>query len=242
MEAPSYETRLVAFVDILGFSAIVERLDKNPSLHEKLYTALTHIGTYKKNAVVHGEKKRELEVSVFSDSIVMSGDPNSMGYLIWNCGWLQAQLLGLGILTRGGISIGRLIHSNDILYGDGMLNAYRIESSASVYPRIVIDPCLIDKISEKVLTFLLERDADGLWFIDPYAFDATVGNVEALAEDAYDPHDVYLEEVSGHIRDGIKNAKRVDHFAKWSWLKKRHDEALNAYTKTRKTKLDMLKA
>lgn len=52
---------------------------------------------------------------------------------------LQLELMGLGILIRGGIAIGPLYHSGQIVYGPAMNQAYLLESVYAVYPHIILD-------------------------------------------------------------------------------------------------------
>ncbi|MBT1443080.1 hypothetical protein KJI95_00870 [Shewanella sp. JM162201] len=232
-----YEEKLVAFVDILGFSSLIGKIEEDEKLHKVLHWALTHINSYKRTSEMENTAHSDLEVSVFSDCIVVTSDMNNFHALVWAVGWLQAQLLGGGILTRGGISIGKVHHSDGILYGSGMLNAYRIENSAAVYPRIVLDPIFSVRLPEKYKSVFLSLDFDGLYYIDPFTFNGSIGDVTALVEDGWDPHEVYLDEVGRHIENGIASAKRVDHRSKWTWLAVRYSVAREAYLQTGETKL-----
>lgn len=238
---PSYQDRIVAFIDILGFGVLVSSLTEQPELHERLFYALTHIKSYKMTSQMENTAHSDLEVSVFSDSIAMSADKHNFNGIIWASGWLHAQLLGSGILTRGGISIGKTVHTDDILYGEGMLKAYKIESSAAVYPRIVVDPALIDQIKGPTKYVFLKKDSDGLWFVDPFCFDPIVEGASELAADGYDPHEIYLDKLGKHIENGIGHAKQVDHLSKWTWLKLRHEAAREDYLRKRGTKLSSLR-
>ena len=139
-QPPGYMERIVAFVDILGFGALVSSLSSNPELHGRLHYALTYIKSYRASSHSENSAQSNLEISVFSDSIAISSEPLDAFRVIWSCGWLNAELLQAGILTRGGISIGPTIHKDDVLYGEGMLKAYKLESNAAIYPRIVVDP------------------------------------------------------------------------------------------------------
>jgi len=105
---PLYKDRIVAFIDILGFGTLVSSLEEQPELHERLHSALAQIKSYKLTSQLENTAHSDLDVSVFSDSIVMSAEDGNFGAIIWASGWLNAQLLGLGILTRGGISTGDL--------------------------------------------------------------------------------------------------------------------------------------
>lgn len=240
-EKTLYEDRIVAFIDILGFGALVVSLAEQPELHERLFYALTHIKSYKMTSQMDNTAHSDLEVSVFSDSIVMSAEKHNFNRIIWASGWLHAQLLGSGILTRGGISFGKTVHTDDILYGEGMLKAYKIESNAAVYPRIVLDPALINQIKGPSKYVFLKKDSDGLWFVDPFCFDPIFEGGNELAADGYDPHEIYLDQLSKHIENGIENAKQVDHFSKWTWLKLRFEAAREEYLRKGETKLSSLR-
>src|SRR5947207_13388238 len=52
---------------------------------------------------------------------------------------LQLGLLATGIFTRGGIAKGRLHHTDKVVFGPAMLEAYRLESSISRFPRVLVD-------------------------------------------------------------------------------------------------------
>lgn len=237
---PAYKDRIVAFVDILGFSALVASLANDSELHGRLHYALTYIKSYRQSSRTPNTANNNLEVSIFSDSIVITAEPLDAFSVLWACGWLQAQLLCSGILTRGGIAIGPTIHQDDVLYGEGMLKAHRIESSAAVYPRIVVAPCLLSRLSPGLKKHFLDEDSDGLWFVDPFKFDASPSGAEELASDGYDPREVYFEELGRHIAAAIKGAKQVDHLAKWNWLANRYRVAERKYARSQKTNLDVL--
>lgn len=239
---PPYEDRIIAFLDILGFSDLINRLDGNPELHGIVHHALSLIRHHKYRAndnapvLVGGVSiSADLEVSVFSDSIAISSAIEEKGMLncyrvFTACGWLQAELLYLGILTRGGISKGKTYHRDDLLYGDGMLNAYRLESRAAIYPRILIDSSLFDMTTNSMRGTFFEEDSDGLFFINPFHFDAFI-KTENLAGEL-DGRQLYFDRVGHHIEQGIQESKHSDHFAKWTWLQKRYIAASDEYSLT----------
>jgi hypothetical protein len=240
-QPPVYMERIVAFVDILGFGTLVSSLPSDPELHGRLHGALTYIKSYRESSQSVNSAQSNLEISVFSDSIAISSEPVGVFRVIWACGWLNAQLLYSGILTRGGISVGPTIHKADVLYGEGMLKAVQIESGAAVYPRIVVDPDLLPNLSAKLRTSLLDQDSDGLWFVDPFKFDAMPGGAEDLAADGYDPREVYFEALGKHVASEITKTKQVDHLAKWNWLAKRYRVASEMYSRNRELNLEALR-
>lgn len=177
---PDYSERVVAFIDILGFAALVHQLGSDPSLHAKLHQALAQIRVHKSSSLQPNRVQTNLEVSVFSDSIVLSSEANGLDNVVWSAVHLQSNLLALGILVRGGISCGRTIHANDVLYGEGMLQAYYLESKAAVYPRIILDPKLIESVETGYRSVFLRQDTDGLWFLDPFSMGILPPDSESL--------------------------------------------------------------
>jgi len=144
-EIPEYPNKIIAFVDILGFKEITKSLRDNPDFHKRVHYALKQIKYIEESINIKSSLNEIYEVSVFSDSIAISAEKNKISELIWTVGWLQAQLLYVGILTRGGISSGLLHHSKGIMYGEGFISAYRLEQQSAIYPRVVV--------SNKILEF-----------------------------------------------------------------------------------------
>ena len=234
---PEYEPRVVAFIDILGFRNLVSRLDSDDSLHTKLHSALSHIKKFGRLAGNENTAQKDLEASVFSDCIVISSEVGNHASVTWTCVGLQAELLGLGILTRGGISIGKMVHKDDLLYGEGMIRAYDIESKAAIYPRVVIDPELIDDFNSGHRAMFLSHDSDGLWHTDPFAFGIMPPGSQALLEDAWDPHLVFLENFEKAIQSEINSSSDTGHIAKWGWLEGQRKQAHTFHTQFGKARL-----
>lgn len=227
----AYEERIVAFLDILGFRALVAKLPSDSSLHQQLHGALTEIKSMKSFAGASDTAQKDLEASVFSDSIVISGTPDQLFTVIWTCVGLQSRLLAFGVLTRGGIARGRTHHKEDLLYGEGMIKAYDLESKAAVYPRVLIDPALVTELSEIHRLMLLHPDVDGLWHTDPFSFGVLPGGTHDLLEDGWDPHLVFYETFAKRVDQEIATAKDAGIAAKWGWMKSKVEEALAFHQK-----------
>lgn len=239
---PKYDDRIVAFLDILGFEHLVNTLNENPELHSRIYAALSRLKQSRDISLQKNTSLSDLEVNIFSDSIVVSTEPNFDSFfgVIWCCGWLQAQLLFMGVLIRGGISIGPTIHEKDLIYGKGLIKSYEIEKKASIYPRIVVDPELFNHVKCENKNIFLAEDTDGLWFIDPFQFEAFAPIPSRAIADGYDPREIYFIELEKHIVEGINESKTLAHKAKWTWLLGRHKMAFSQYKKGEKTMMRSL--
>ncbi|NTW76953.1 MAG: hypothetical protein HGB33_04110 [Syntrophaceae bacterium] len=230
-DIPTFNDRVVAFIDILGFREIVRSLEGDPELHRELHYALSRIGWILNEKKSKSREKDDIEVSVFSDSIAISCEQktDSIVNLIMTSGQLQADLLMVGILIRGGVAAGQTIHEKEMIYGEGMIRAYRLESSAAFYPRIVVDESVVKLLPEKIKTRFLASDVDYLFFINPFEFPAYPGNAEELASDGFDPREEYFKMVEDGLTKGRERCSEIDQIAKWDWMGGRYRTAYDDY-------------
>jgi hypothetical protein len=228
---PPYSDRIVAFIDILGFAALVNKLGSDVNLRRQLHAALSRIGEIKQSSQRENTAQTNLQVSVFSDSIVISSEPDYLHGVLWSAIHLQCALLGLGVLVRGGISSGPTFHEGDILYGAGMLDAYYLESKAAIYPRIIIESKLVNGLQPGYRTVFLDRDVDGLWFLNPFTMGILPSDSEALLEDGFDPYEESLKRLGRKIDDELARLSDVSQIAKWSWLKSHYISALSEFAR-----------
>jgi len=86
-----------------------------------------------------------LTITQFSDSFVISCPAynSSSCSLLLTTIYLINQMffVNMGMMMRGGISKGLLIHEeNGALFGPSMIEAYELESKSAIYPRIILSP------------------------------------------------------------------------------------------------------
>lgn len=137
-----YTKRIIAFVDILGFSTFISDSISDTTVRRKLLKATELIHKIKER---HDEK---CQISTFSDSAVISYPLDLHGSLfniLVDVIHLQLWLGQIGIMIRGGITIGDLYHDGDILFGPAMNEAYRLESKVATYPRVIIESDILKK-------------------------------------------------------------------------------------------------
>jgi hypothetical protein len=129
-----YEDRAIAFIDILGFSALIQR-DEIYKVRNGLKLIGTHV------ARLEALPQTPIVTSTFSDTIVLSArnDAEGLPYLVHATAALVAELLLRGILCRGAVTTGKLYHKKDMIFGHALIHAYRMEQELAVYPRIIID-------------------------------------------------------------------------------------------------------
>jgi hypothetical protein len=171
-----YENRVVAFIDILGFKSIILNPEHGSAKLSSIYDALSKLKDrenrnswdlklieIEEDAQKKGVDKFRIadrtNCTCFSDSIVVSvkvnrGDVNEVvSTLIANLASFGANLMMDGILIRGAITIGGIIHSdNGVIMGPALIEAYELEQKIAKIPRIVLSKKLIDKLNYPLLS------------------------------------------------------------------------------------------
>ncbi|MBW8039110.1 MAG: hypothetical protein FVQ85_03830 [Planctomycetes bacterium] len=175
-----YEERYVVFIDILGFKKLVERAEEDAKLLERLASILEERNK-DKNIGEHFDAASKIDssdyyynmfrISTFSDSIVISTkiDLAGLQLIIMQSAQICNRLLHQGVFARGAISKGKLIHTNTIVLGNGLISAYNLEKSAAIYPRILLDKSIVKDMGalpiQSGLPDLRRQDFDGLWHL-----------------------------------------------------------------------------
>jgi hypothetical protein len=152
----NYQNKIVAFIDVLGFSELVysENLKHIESYFNEISQEFSKVA-----------KKNTFKYYLISDSIVISTNftKSDLVLLIKSLSTLQVKLMVQGVIVRGAISSGKLYQNKlkSIIVGTGLINAFNLEKKA-IYPRIIIDRNLIFNFFggiESILTELKKRVA-----------------------------------------------------------------------------------
>lgn len=233
-----YQDRFVAFVDILGFTELVQRSATDPSLLNQISQAFV-IGRRSSNS------DSDLRMHTFSDFVVLSA-PNSregLEVLLLETWSLIKDWLSKGFLSRGGIALGKIVHEvsgqTPVVFGPAFLAAYRIEQEVADVPRVVFSRSAREKLENFKLTFyqrvdsqnqnrqeltkLVYRCDDGPLCIDIFAH---------LRREGFDLGTSVIDEAL-QFRNGLcKNiSSTVDtpkHYRKVNWLVSRFNEAIRS--------------
>jgi len=138
---PDYSDHYVAFLDVLGFSELTRRADADPAWRAFLRQSIKIL-----NETMPREVERTgFRFTQFSDSIVMSAAMtlDGLSIIIQGCQLLTHNLLGSGVLLRGGIAAGKLHHDAQMLFGAGLLDAYEFERRGGP-PHISLSQAVVD--------------------------------------------------------------------------------------------------
>lgn len=180
-----YESRILAFVDILGFQNMIQQSTFDYKEQQRILDAMNIIHSYKTlndNGLNGGGlKEHGIQITTFSDSAIISYPIDFEGglfHVLLDLIHMQIDLSSLGIFIRGGISIGLAYHDEYNAFGPAMNEAYRLESTKAESPRIILtSQTLYDgiKASESLqnpydislLESLIRQDkADGFYYLD----------------------------------------------------------------------------
>ena len=234
-----YETRIVAFVDIMGFKEKVNKSVVDKEMAEKIHRALKQILYLKKrNAedIRNGYNICDIRITTFSDSAVISypftSESGNLFQILLDLIYLQIDLLQNDVLLRGGITIGKVFHDGEIVYGPAMNEAYRLESQVAIYPRIIIDQEVLLKGITKTycshhdietecefIERLIRKDKKtGLWYLD------YLSQCDELDYPEIDYYDM-LESIRKVIVNGLDNDDKYVR-KKYKWFRKYFNHVL----------------
>lgn len=217
-----YETRVVAFFDILGWRQAVDDSAKDPEIRRKLLNAVWFFAARTKGYVEEdtADHPSHDEYSQFSDSLIVSfpySDARDLHRLLKFVTEFQTSMLMDGLPLRGGVTVGKLFHSGAIAFGPAMNVAYHLESKEAKVPRVIVDRELDSDVQlmqvmlPKHWPFVI-RDDDGYYstdFLTDYAM--TVVPAKNLERNI----DIWL-----HL-----HRDNADILSKYNWLKQRWEAA-----------------
>jgi hypothetical protein len=153
------EPRIVAFIDILGFSAIIEEYDSDNQsnilnqLHDTLEMAIKISIENITDQKAKTDLKEYLEYRMFSDCLCLSlpyiefGNDFHIQFhsLATIVKVYQLTMMQKGFFVRGGISMGSFYADKNMIFSGGLVSAYKLEQ-AIVYPVIGIDRKVIERL------------------------------------------------------------------------------------------------
>jgi hypothetical protein len=190
-EAPPYEDRYIALIDIMGWSSTVRKSEKDEAARLAVHRAARAISQLSEsaanvNAVKFPEEEHfppsDIRVSYFSDTVVVSL-PISTTAALYMMAFLRPLcevLLNDGHYMRGAIVRGPVHHSARALYGPAVVDAHLLESKTAVYPRVLITPNAVEAFDD---VGDMKIDADGLTFLNVlFAYNPSPAYIDWLIE------------------------------------------------------------
>lgn len=171
IQIDAYSDRYCAFVDILGFSGLIDELRSGTIDHEQLRKILARV--HRPTPYRYAPDVENLvKAQSISDAVCLSAPPSPKGLreLLHNLDILTENLLEYGYLARGAVVKGPLYHDDRMVFGAALVEAYRLESQIALYPRIMISKlvaqelCSFSKDDPSFTGFVRQAD-DGPFFL-----------------------------------------------------------------------------
>ncbi len=140
--------------------------------------------------------------------------------------WVQINLVLFGMLCRGAVSKGKLIHTEKMLYGPAVIDAYRLESNTALYPRVILDESIVEagtsaharhhfeEHERQSIMNLLCRDSDGMYYIN------YITGAQSELDNPELDYPNYLYALRNIISDGIRSHDPSIRI-KYLWMKER---------------------
>lgn len=226
------DTHLMFYVDLLGVRAAI--IEQDHYRLDALTNLLHEIATLRGSFQVQEqpiESGRQFilrpEISTFSDHIVISFELEELKKLGGNeyfsgiitaeklISSLALESLRLGMLIRGGATLGHLHHKGGVVFGPAMVEAYELESSVATYPRVVVSPDLCSRVGGN-FDLLLLTDFDGVRHLNYFRRFLTFSNQNDKLVASWQ------EDLRNQIEENIlvlQKAKRWKEMAKWAWIR-----------------------
>ncbi|MBK8585696.1 MAG: hypothetical protein IPN88_09800 [Bacteroidetes bacterium] len=175
------EPRIVAFLDILGFSRIVEEYESDSQsnilneLHDTLEMAIKVSIEAVTDPKTKTDLKEYLEYRMFSDCICISlpfiefGNDfhiqfHSLSAIVKS---YQLAMMQKGFFVRGGISVGSFYSDKHMIFSGGLVSAYQLEQK-TVYPVIAVDRKVLDRLKVNYT-----ENAKGLFYENALIFSGS---------------------------------------------------------------------
>lgn len=148
--------------------------------------------------------------------------------------------LKLGILMRGGISFGRLVHDGEIIAGEALVKAVELEKETFL-PRIELDREIINLVDSRgvaIVSHEIRRDclyeADGRWFVNVlgYHFGYWRDHHWFRQQQGLPPQSIpdALFEIRATLRkefEMVKSGRDCRDLQKWEWFLREFDASFD---------------
>ncbi|WP_439481932.1 hypothetical protein [Cyclobacterium plantarum] len=251
----TYELRLIAFIDILGFKEIVKQSETDSSKIQLIFSVLEYLKGWEKTekwnlkfveieesaqykGLSNFDLRGKTNTTSFSDSIVVSvkvdKNVNEMAStLIVNLAYIGTVLLEKGILIRGGLTIGNIFHTdNGTVFGQGLIDAFLLETKSAKFPRIVLSDKLLNQLNYPLETKrsrypyhqYLDRFEDGCVGFHQLIYYQVI---ESWTEMIPELLTKSLNKVRKVIISGLDSSfERPEVFEKYKWLKEQYNKLI----------------
>jgi hypothetical protein len=232
--APSrpYEDRYCAYLDILGFQRLIDRLSGGTTPFEALQALLEQIHN-PPHSSEGAFKNADFRAQSISDAVALSTSltPEGLSQLFYSLEQLCQRLLIEGFFARGAIVKGKLYHDDRMVFGEALVRAYRLESEIVRFPRIMIASDVVtDAVpttdrGSMTLAAMLKQADDGPWYLHILRTMEREGAYLATASRVPKPNAIDSDVLRDFAKMALAIQRRFDeaidnprHFEKVQWF------------------------
>jgi hypothetical protein len=196
-----------AFLDILGYKNKSESFFRNEfNLPSRIERAIKTASLANKTTSLLVDVSG-LTIESFSDSIIiMKPASGGIASLLQFSAHFVSNLSFEGLLVRGGISIGKHFDEvNDlgfrVLASEALQRAYLLESKKAITPRVLIDPCVIERMTRQEKDMLIKDGTDYMLHFSNYAINREGSNLDTVFSEMVDIKKLLDDATESGVRD-----------------------------------------
>lgn len=150
-----YDCKVICLLDLLGMSEFIKRTESDKKICQ-IYLTINRLINFSFEQSLFGKSyyKDKIAISSLSDSVIISFPLSEIALLLPDVAVFssafQNMMICYGLPVRGFITIGKLYHQNNeqVIFGEGLVKAYKYEKDKITSPRVVIDNKLISKFNK----------------------------------------------------------------------------------------------
>jgi hypothetical protein len=227
----------VAFLDVLGFSALIKDAELQPPKRDELFQIITILDGHVKfdNQSVSVEVPEEVKPKYIfiSDSIIFSvplrhDKYDGLAIVVAKTVQIAHKLLQTGYLLQGGINIGSAWHTASNIFGTGYIKAWQTQDSLT-HPHVV----LTDEAAAHWQSHLASSvgshclpDASGTLNVDilnPNYLDPGITQIYGGVESQFLAYRVRIVQQQGNFKVGSSPRQ------KWDWMANYYNTTLQRH-------------
>jgi len=207
--------QFIAYLDILGYEQLIKEDGGAIKIAKKIDANIKGIIL---SQSIFGEKEMKFNIKVFSDNfIICSETRGDIVFILANI--LQINLATDGIFINGSICYGTLLFNDNFICGQGIIDAYKIQSEIAIFPRIIVDDSFILK-ARNTWQGKIKRDFDG------YAFVDYLRTIMGLEMEVIEFLSIHSYQIDMNIMFHALNPRVLQ---KYQWCKNYHNEFCKQY-------------
>jgi hypothetical protein len=182
---PRLRTSVTGFIDVLGFSQLstaARTIEESQQFLQQVADALRESRAFVRSISANHPliDPSHWAIKFFSDNLVFGfpadGDTREQQqaaqFAIFCVQHYQLHMALKGFFVRGGVTLGPICLTDEIIFGSSLIESYVLESKSSIVPRVILTSDLQKLILDSTQAVPGEienaicRDIDGWWFIN----------------------------------------------------------------------------